>query len=83
MVATNLSGRLVLDSDTLDRGLPRHCHAICTNAFRRVPLEEAEDYKPAPGAYNFLARKVGKKMGKVWLVSENPVNIINTRAAGI
>jgi len=86
MVATNLSGRLVLDNGTLNRGLPRHCHAICTNAFKRVPLEEAEEYKPAPGTYNFLARKVGKrkkKIGKIWLVSENPVNIVGARAAGM
>ena len=51
-----------------------------------VTVEEAEEYKPAPGAYNFLARKVGKKkkeIGEVWLVSENPVDVVGARAAGM
>ncbi len=46
-----------------------------------VTVEEAEEYKPAPGVYNFLARKV--EMGEVWLVSENPVDVVGARAAGM
>ena len=48
-----------------------------------VTVEEAEEYKPAPGVYNFLARKVGKRkgeMGEVWLV---PVVVVGARAAGM
>jgi 2-haloacid dehalogenase len=50
-----------------------------------VTVEETRRYKPAPEVYEMLARKVRKaeKVGKMWLVSENPVDVIGARAVGM
>jgi len=53
-----------------------------------VTVEEVKKYKPHPDAYYHLAESVGKgkgreDMGKMWLVSGNPFDIVGCRAVGM
>lgn len=50
-----------------------------------VTVEETRRYKPAPEVYEMLVRKVGKaeEVEKIWLVSENPVDVVGARAVGM
>ncbi|MCJ1395760.1 hypothetical protein MMC18_008646 [Xylographa bjoerkii] len=53
-----------------------------------VTVEEVRKYKPHPDVYYHLAGKVGKDksredMGKMWLVSGNPFDIVGCRAVGM
>lgn len=49
-----------------------------------VVVEEPKRFKPAPEVYTHLAEKVGvKEMGKLWLVSGNPFDIVGARAMGM
>lgn len=59
-----------------------------THFFRHVvTVEEIRRYKPAPEAYELLLRRVkkskGEIIGDVWLVSENPVDVVGARAVGL
>lgn len=53
-----------------------------------VTVEEVKCFKPAPKVYYHLAKKVGKgkgeeDMGKMWLVSGNPFDVVGCRAVGM
>ena len=59
----------------------------CAHYFKRiVTVGEIKRYKPAPEVYEMLAQKVGKEkeeVRKIWLVSENPVDVVGARAVGM
>ena len=53
-----------------------------------ITVQEIEVFKPDPRVYRYLAEKVGKgtskeDMGKMWLVSGNPFDVVGARAVGM
>nr|OQO20898.1 hypothetical protein B0A51_10564 [Rachicladosporium sp. CCFEE 5018] len=54
-----------------------------------VVVEEVKRFKPAPEVYKYLVGKVGKQadsqeqVGRVWLVSGNPFDVVGARAVGM
>jgi 2-haloacid dehalogenase len=49
-------------------------------------VEEIRRYKPASEVYEMLARKVGigkEEVRKIWLVGENPVDVVEVQAVGV
>lgn len=53
-----------------------------------VVVEPVKKFKPAPEVYGMLARRVGvpetkEGMGRMWLVSGNPFDIVGARAVGM
>lgn len=50
-----------------------------------IVVEEVKKFKPAPLAYEHLARKLGKegKMDEIWLISGNPFDVVGARAVGM
>ena len=53
-----------------------------------ITVEEVKKFKPSPDVYYHLAEKVGKRkskdaMGKMWLVSGNPFDIVGARSVGM
>lgn len=53
-----------------------------------VTVEEVKRFKPDPGVYYHLAKKMGKgsheeDMGQMWLVSGNPFDVVGARAVGM
>lgn len=55
-----------------------------------VTVEEVKRFKPAPGVYYHLARKLGREhpereggMEGIWLVSGNPFDVVGARAVGM
>lgn len=52
-----------------------------------VTVEEVRKFKPHPDVYRHLARKVGvddeEEMGRMWLVSGNPFDVVGARSMGM
>jgi 2-haloacid dehalogenase len=48
-----------------------------------VSVDEVKAYKPAPAVYRHLARRLGRSVEDVYLVSSNPFDVIGGQAAGL
>lgn len=48
-----------------------------------VSADEAGTYKPAPGAYEHAADRLGRDLGECWLVSSNVWDLVGARTAGM
>jgi 2-haloacid dehalogenase len=48
-----------------------------------ISVDNVESFKPDPAVYNYLARKLEREPGEVWLVSSNPFDAIGAKAAGL
>lgn len=48
-----------------------------------VSVDEVRTYKPSPKTYRHTARKLGRPVGEVRLVSSNPFDIVGAHAAGM
>jgi len=54
-----------------------------------ISVESTQIFKPAPGVYHHLVKAVGKnweskeEVGKVWLVSGNPFDVVGARNIGM
>ncbi len=70
-------------------GTPRMLEAIMDAAELRpyfqgfVSVDEVRAYKPSPKAYRHAARRLGRPIGEVRLVSSNPFDDIGAEAAGM
>ena len=70
-------------------GTPRMLDALMEAAGLRpyfqglVSVDEVRAYKPSPKAYRHAARRLGRPIGEVRLVSSNPFDDIGAEAAGM
>jgi 2-haloacid dehalogenase len=48
-----------------------------------ISVDEVRTYKPSPEVYRHAARRLGRPIEEVWLVSSNPFDAIGARAAGM
>jgi 2-haloacid dehalogenase len=72
-------------TDTMVSASSRNSLSSYTHFKHIVTIEETGRYKPAPEVYEMFARKVGKaeEVEKIWLASENPVDVVVARAVGM
>lgn len=81
--------RLGLAATVFSNGTPRMLTAILrasgldalVDGF--VSVDEVSTYKPSPRAYHHAARRLGRPIGDVLLVSSNPFDVVGARAAGM
>ena len=70
-------------------GTPRMLDALMDAAKLRpyfqgfVSVDEVKVYKPSPKAYRHVARRLGRPIGEIRLVSSNPFDDIGAEAAGM
>jgi 2-haloacid dehalogenase len=70
-------------------GTPRMLEALVDAAQLRpyfqdfVSVDEVKTYKPSPKVYRHVARRLGRPIGEVRLVSSNPFDDIGAEAAGM
>jgi 2-haloacid dehalogenase len=70
-------------------GTPRMLEALVDAAQLRpyfqdfVSVDEVKAYKPSPKVYRHVARRLGRPIGEVRLVSSNPFDDIGAEAAGM
>ena len=70
-------------------GAPHMLEALMDSAELRpyfqgfVSVDEVKTYKPAPETYRHAARRLGRPIGEVRLVSSNPFDDIGAEAAGM
>jgi 2-haloacid dehalogenase len=70
-------------------GAPHMLEALMDSAELRpyfqgfVSVDEVKTYKPAPETYRHAARRLGRPIGEVRLVSSNPFDVIGAEAAGM
>jgi 2-haloacid dehalogenase len=70
-------------------GTPRMLEALVDAAQLRpyfqdfVSVDEVKTYKPSPKVYRHVARRLGRPIGEVRLVSSNPFDEIGAEAAGM
>lgn len=48
-----------------------------------ITVDDVKQYKPAPATYVHLAKRMGKQMNEMWLVSGNPFDIVGARSCGM
>ncbi len=48
-----------------------------------VSVDEVKAYKPAPAVYRHLARRLGRSVEDVYLVSSNPFDVVGAQAVGL
>ena len=48
-----------------------------------ISVDEVGIFKPAPAVYEHAARRLGRAIGDVWLVSANPFDAAGAKAAGM
>lgn len=48
-----------------------------------VSVDDVKTFKPDPAVYEYLARRMERPAGEVWLVSGNPFDVIGAKAAGM
>ena len=48
-----------------------------------VSADEAETFKPAPGAYEHAADSLGRGIAECWLISSNTWDLVGARSAGM
>ncbi len=48
-----------------------------------VSVDDLKTFKPDPEVYKYLARRFGRPVEKVWLVSSNPFDVIGAKPAGM
>jgi 2-haloacid dehalogenase len=48
-----------------------------------ISVDEVGVYKPAPAVYQHAARRLGRPIADVWLVSANPFDAAGGKAAGM
>ncbi len=48
-----------------------------------VSVDEVEVYKPSPKVYRHVAKRLGRTIGDVRLISSNPFDVIGAQAAGM
>ncbi|KAL3426451.1 haloacid dehalogenase [Phlyctema vagabunda] len=78
-VFSNGSDAMVTSSVTQSKSLSPHA-----GVFKGlVTVEEAQVFKPDRRVYEYLAKRVGQDMGRIWLVSGNPFDIVGARLAGM
>ena len=70
-------------------GTPRMLEALMDSAGLRpyfegfVSVDEVGAYKPSPATYRHAARRLGRPIGEVRLVSSNPFDAVGAEAAGM
>jgi 2-haloacid dehalogenase len=70
-------------------GTPRMLEALLDAAelspyFRgSISVDEVRVYKPSPETYRHVARRLGRSIGEVRLVSSNPFDVVGAEAAGM
>lgn len=70
-------------------GTPRMLQAVVQSAgladwFRAlISVDEVRTYKPSPRVYQHAARRLGRPLAEVRLVSSNPFDVIGAAAAGM
>ncbi len=70
-------------------GTPRMLDALMQAAELRqyfqgsISVDEVEAYKPSPKTYRHVARRLGRQIGEIRLVSSNPFDVIGAEAAGM
>ncbi|MFL6059427.1 MAG: haloacid dehalogenase type II [Rubrobacteraceae bacterium] len=70
-------------------GAPHMLEALMDSAELRpyfqgfVSVDEVKTYKPAPETYRHAARRLGRPIGEIRLVSSNPFDDIGAEAAGM
>jgi 2-haloacid dehalogenase len=70
-------------------GTPRMLEALLDAAeltpyFRgSISVDEVGVYKPSPETYRHVARRLGRSIGEVRLVSSNPFDVVGAEAAGM
>jgi len=73
----------------LSNGSPRMLDALLGRAGIRerfaavISVDEVGVFKPAPAVYHHAARRLGRLIGDVWLVSGNPFDAAGAKAAGM
>ncbi|RDW78335.1 hypothetical protein BP5796_06187 [Coleophoma crateriformis] len=78
-VFSNGTDAMVASSVKQSPSLSQHAHI-----FRNlITVEEIGVFKPDRRVYEHLARRVGQEMGRVWLVSGNPFDVVGAKVAGI
>jgi 2-haloacid dehalogenase len=48
-----------------------------------ISVDEVRAYKPSPQVYRHAARRLGREIGEVRLVSSNPFDVVGAEAAGM
>ena len=48
-----------------------------------ISTDDVKTFKPDPAVYEYLARRLERPMGEVWLVSSNPFDVIGAKSAGL
>ena len=48
-----------------------------------VVVEEVQRFKPDPAVYEYLAKRMGSDMGRMWLISGNPFDVVGAKAMGM
>lgn len=74
-VFSNGSPRM-LDALMEATGLGEHFRAV-------ISVDEVGAYKPSPKVYHHAARRLGREIGEVRLVSSNPFDVVGAEAAGM
>jgi 2-haloacid dehalogenase len=70
-------------------GAPRMLEALMDAAELRpyfggfISVDEVHTYKPSPRVYRHVARRLGRPVGEVRLVSSNPFDDVGAQAAGM
>ena len=70
-------------------GTPRMLDALMGAAGLRpyfqgsISVDEVKSYKPSPKTYRHVARRLGRSIGEIRLVSSNPFDVIGAEAAGM
>lgn len=78
-VFSNGTDAMVGSSVKQSPSLSKHAHIFKD----LITVEEIGVFKPDMKVYEHLAKKVGQEMGKVWLVSGNPFDVVGAKVAGI
>ncbi|RDW84811.1 hypothetical protein BP6252_02401 [Coleophoma cylindrospora] len=78
-VFSNGTEAMVGSSVKQSPSLSQHAH-IFKNL---ITVDEIGVFKPDRRVYEHLAKRVGQEMGKVWLVSGNPFDVVGAKVAGI
>ena len=73
----------------LSNGTPRMLQAVVRSAgladwFQTlISVDEVRTYKPSPRVYQHAARRLGRPLAEVRLISSNPFDVIGAAAAGM
>jgi len=48
-----------------------------------ISVDDVKTFKPDPRVYEYLAERLGRDKGSVWLISANPWDVIGAKSAGL